>query len=194
MNGRPWNLPASFLLGIAAGLLILSVIIAWDDVAIHKYAEKYWADVSITDGINILPGFVYIHLYRSSPGVRELLQPSCLCACIQHSLNIHSMSHCSHWAPKGALRVSIHSKIPKLMLCIKQKVSAPKPGTAAPENTAVEMRVIIGVVFLDWLYWPLWGSWININILKLVLVSQEPVQSCSIPAPFWAKWLSSYFS
>lgn len=41
------------------------------------------------------------------------------------------------------------------MLCIKQKMSAPKPETAAPENTAVEMRVIIGAVFLDWFYWPL---------------------------------------
>lgn len=36
-------------------------------------------------------------------------------------------------------------------------MSTPKPETAAPENTAVfsEMRVIVGAVLLDWLYWPL---------------------------------------
>lgn len=31
-------------------------------------------------------------------------------------------------------------------------MSTPKPTTAASENTAVEIRVIFGAVFLDWFY------------------------------------------
>lgn len=113
MNGRPWNLPPSFLLGITAGLFILSAIIAWDDVTRYKYAEKYWADVSIDTWNKYSSWFCIhgtkIHLYRNSPGRRELLQPSCLCACIQHCEIIHSMSHCSHWAPEWGFK-GVHSQ------------------------------------------------------------------------------------
>lgn len=157
INGKPWNLPPSFLLRITAGLFILSVIIAWEDVTRYECAEKYWADVSIDTHNKYSSWFCIhgtkIHLYRNSAGMRELLQ-SFLGACIQHS---EVISHCSHWAPKGGFEGVIDSKIPTLILCIKQKMSTPKPETAAPENTAVfsEMRVIVGAVLLDWLYWPL---------------------------------------